>query len=281
MLCATGLPESRDDWQLQIKFDGIRGQLRAAPSGWTLRTRPGADRTDCFPELSSIAAALGRHRVLLDGEIVVFARDGRPDFGAVRRRLTAGRRSGERTVTFVIWDVMHLDGRSARALPLLERQALLADLLPADGDCWCLAEPLAAPLADVLSVVAAHQLEGVVAKRLDSRWEPGRRTRHWRKLKVRRRRDCTVAGWLPATDSEPEALLVRDDRGRPAGDVTFGLTALDTESLRQAALALADAPRGKRRMRRVGAGLVVTVDAHGADGQPLRDLILRGWRLVG
>src|SRR3954447_4611093 len=190
MLCATGLPESSDDWQLQVKFDGIRGQLRAAPSGWTLRTRRGADRTDCFPELSSIAAALGRHRVLLDDEIVVFARDGRPDFGAVRRRLTAGRRAGERTATFVLWDVMHRDGRSARALPLVERQALLADLLPARGDCWCLAEPLAAPLADVLPVVAAHQLEGVVAKQVDSRWEPGRRTRHWRKLKVRRRREC-------------------------------------------------------------------------------------------
>jgi ATP-dependent DNA ligase len=68
MLCATGLPDATGGWLLQVKFGGIRGQLRSEPRRWALRSRPGSDRTDCFPDLAAVHAALGRHRVLLDGE---------------------------------------------------------------------------------------------------------------------------------------------------------------------------------------------------------------------
>jgi bifunctional non-homologous end joining protein LigD len=94
---------------------------------------------------------------------------------------------------FIVWDVLHLDGRATRVLPLDERQALLGQLLPARGRGWQVAEPADAPLHDVLAVVAAHQLEGVIAKRLDSRWQPARRTHHWRKHKLRRRYELEVA----------------------------------------------------------------------------------------
>jgi hypothetical protein len=76
--------------------------------------------------------------------------------------------SGERA-TFVVWDFMHLDGRSTRELTLLERQHLLDELLPSRSDGWCVAEPLTAPVADVLSVVAAHQLEAWGSRSASSR----------------------------------------------------------------------------------------------------------------
>jgi hypothetical protein len=69
MLCCSGLPESTDGWQLQVKFDGIRGQLRTGRSGWTLRSRPGHDRTAAFPELAALRDAPSARPVLLDGQV--------------------------------------------------------------------------------------------------------------------------------------------------------------------------------------------------------------------
>src|SRR4051812_16314315 len=171
MLCTTGVPEATDYWRLQVKYDGVRGQLRSDPRGWTLRTRPGNNRTDCFPELEAVRAELAHHRALLDGEVVVFDDRGRPDFAAVRHRLAgAPTTAGDRPATFVVWDLLHLDGRSVRHLPLIEREAALREVLPARGPVWCLAEALEGPLPQVLEVLADHELEGLVAKRADSRW---------------------------------------------------------------------------------------------------------------
>src|SRR4051812_33765553 len=88
------------------------------------------------PELAALAAALASHRVILDGELVDLAADGRPEFSSLRRRLTASNRAGAaratlRTpVTLVVFDLLHLDGRAVRTLPYHARRALLIDLLP-------------------------------------------------------------------------------------------------------------------------------------------------------
>jgi bifunctional non-homologous end joining protein LigD len=96
-------------------------QLRRDGSPVCLRSRPGRDYTEEFPELALIRATLGRHRVLLDGELVCLVADGSPDFAALRRRLRApadmARRHVERSpVTYLAFDVLHLDGRSTRDL---------------------------------------------------------------------------------------------------------------------------------------------------------------------
>src|SRR3954462_13322891 len=90
MLLSAGAPASADDgrWAIEVKFDGIRAQLRVdGPRGWCVRSRPGRDCSEQFSELAALAEALADHRVLLDGELVHFAADGRPDFGPLRRRL--------------------------------------------------------------------------------------------------------------------------------------------------------------------------------------------------
>jgi bifunctional non-homologous end joining protein LigD len=274
MLCC---PRSATGWQLQVKFDGSRGQLRLGRAAG----RCAADRQrshGCFPELEAIHATLVGHRVLLDGEVVIFDRSGRPDFAAVRRRLGRAPTSAERPATFVVRDVLYfVDGRAARALPLRRRQALLADLLPARGVACCVAEPLDGRLARVLSVLVAHQLEGVIAKRLSSRWQPGRRSPDWGKHKLRRRHELRVGAWHPGDEHRPEALYLRDAIDRPVGQVPVGLPDVDSDAPR-AALADGIVAGRRRGPRRVRLGLLVTVDAHGADGQPLRDPILRFWR---
>lgn len=165
-----------------------------------------------------------------------------------------------------------------RHLPLLEREAALREVLPARGPAWCLAEPLDGSLDRILEVLAEHELEGLIAKRVDSRWYDGRRTRDWRKHKLRRRSEYLVAAWLPATDRQPETLLVRDGAGGLAGQVTIGPGVPEASELRNAIAERFEAPTRRKGPRRLRPGLVVTVDAHGPVGQPLRDPILRAWR---
>src|SRR3954453_609024 len=94
MLLSTGRPAAVEDgaWAVEVKFDGIRAQLRVdGARGWCVRSRLGRDCSEQFPELAALAAALAAHRVIIDGELVDLAADGRPDFARLRRRLSAER----------------------------------------------------------------------------------------------------------------------------------------------------------------------------------------------
>jgi len=89
MLARTGPMPAGDGWAVEVKFDGMRLQLRRDGRAVCLRSRPGRDCTEEFPELELIQGTLGRHRVLLDGELVCLAADGSPDSASLRRRLRA------------------------------------------------------------------------------------------------------------------------------------------------------------------------------------------------
>src|SRR3954465_9751462 len=92
MLLRPGLPPAgaRDQWALELKWDGMRAQFRVANDGsWCLRSRPGRNCSDQFPELAAVALALDGQEVLLDGELVCLGAEGCPDFHRLRRRLSA------------------------------------------------------------------------------------------------------------------------------------------------------------------------------------------------
>ena len=134
MLLRPGLPPAGQakEWALEVKWDGMRAQLRVARGGtWCLRSRPGRNCSDQFPELASVADDLAGRDVLLDGELVCFGADGRPDFHKLRRRLSAGdARSAaslaiEQPATLIVFDLLHLGGHATRALPNARRRALL------------------------------------------------------------------------------------------------------------------------------------------------------------
>src|SRR3954451_2602990 len=121
MLLSSGrpAPDAVAGRAVEVKFDGIRAQLRVdGARGWCVRSRPGRDCSGQFPELAALAETLAPHRVILDGELVHFAADGRPDFARLRRRLTAAdsataeRGAAAAPATLVVFDILHLDGRA-------------------------------------------------------------------------------------------------------------------------------------------------------------------------
>ncbi len=229
MLLETARPAPPDDgsWAVEVKFDGIRAQLRVeGRNGWSVRSRPGRNCTPEFPELAAAADALGRHAVVLDGELVHFAADGLPDFGALRRRLTshgaraAAEASARTPATLVVFDVLHLDGRPVRALPYRRRRELLAELLADDAGCR-LAPAWTDRFDDVLAVTREHGLEGVVFKRLEAPTGPANvvprgassSTAETRRCPLRRGVRETVSptpitspGWEPTASRHSRAL---------------------------------------------------------------------------
>jgi bifunctional non-homologous end joining protein LigD len=294
MLLRPGLPPAgaRDQWALELKWDGMRAQFRVARDGnWCLRSRPGRNCSDRFPELAAVAIALDGHEVMLDGELVCLGADGCPDFHCLRRRLSASDAraasllAAQHPATLIVFDVLHLDGRAVRALPYHRRRELLERTLPDGGPACRIPAPLSGALDAVLDVTRAHQLEGIVAKRVDAPYEPGRRSGAWLKHKHRRQETFAVTGWRPAPHRarRPDAIFIAradpDGHLHPAGTAELGLSADERERLRAA---LHERHVWTRRgAHRVAAGIWVDIDFHGADTQPLRDAVMRAVRVDG
>ena len=206
MLATPGdLPADDSGWLYETKGGGVRA-LVAVTGGTDGRvrswSRAGNDLTPQFPELAPLGGAL-RNTVLLDGELVAFGPDGKPSFNQLQQRLglaatSAVQRSRTIPVLLIVFDVLHLDGRSTRRLPLEERRALLDDLDLPDGAAWHRSSVHhdGAALADA---TRAAGLEGVVAKRLGSQYHPGVRSRAWIKVKHHQVDEFVIGGWVPGS----------------------------------------------------------------------------------
>jgi bifunctional non-homologous end joining protein LigD len=282
LLTSTYEVPADDGWALEVKWDGIRAQLRFDGRRVTLRSRPGRDCTAEFPELRALADVLDEP-VVLDGELVCFDREGLPDFERLRARLRARTAEaittarGRAPATLMIFDVLHVAGSSPRGWPYRERRALL-DGLGLEGAAWRTPRAFAAD-EDLATVTRERQLEGVVAKRLDAPYQPGRRGHAWLKHKHRHRQRLTITAWRLGDDREPDELLLSrsDEHGRLryAGAVRFGLGRPERARLRRL-LEQLEQPGSKRsRIRRLDPVLVADVDSHGRLGRPLRDPVLR------
>jgi len=238
MLARAGaLPRDDERWAYEIKWDGVRAVAHSEPGRLRLHSRNLNDITDRYPELSRLNRALSHHHAILDGEVVAFGEDGRPSFGALQRRMHLGSASAvrrlarEAPVTYVIFDLLWLDGHSLMELPYAERRARLGEL-GLDGERWQTPEHVVGHGAELLAASERQGLEGIVAKRLDSSYEPGRRSACWIKVKNVERQEVVVGGWLPGEGRRRErigALLVgvQDDEGRGlryAGRVGTGFT---------------------------------------------------------
>jgi bifunctional non-homologous end joining protein LigD len=247
MLAKAGpLPPKREDpqWAYEIKWDGVRAVVFSEPGRMRLVTRNGNDVTARYPELARMNRALSMHRAILDGEVVAFDADGRPSFGALQGRMHLTRDSAvkrlakEKPVTYMAFDLLWLDGRSLMDRPYEERRAALRALLP-DGERWQVPDHVVGGGEQLLAATREQGLEGIVAKRLDSIYEPGRRTGGWRKIKNTNRQEFVIGGWLPGEGRRRErigALLVgvreeEDGRLRFAGRVGTGFTEAELDRL--------------------------------------------------
>jgi bifunctional non-homologous end joining protein LigD len=256
MLATLGpLPADDDGWAFEMKWDGVRALARIDRGRLTLTSRNGRAVTVSYPELSGLAAQLDGRRVLLDGEIVSLDDQGRPSFGRLQQRMhvasaaAARRLADEAPAVYLAFDALHLDGRSLLARPYTERRELLTGL-ELDGAGW--QAPPAFTGSGPAAVRASQQqgLEGVVAKRLRSRYLPGRRSPDWVKVKNIRTQEVVIGGWSPGKGRRAGgigALLLGlpDDGGlRYIGQVGTGFSqqVLDELSRRLARLARQSSP---------------------------------------
>jgi bifunctional non-homologous end joining protein LigD len=203
MKARTGeLPEDDEGWGYEIKWDGVRALLYASGGRIELGAPSGNDITARYPELRGVGRALGSHEAVLDGEVVAFDADGRPDFGRLQRRMhlasesAVRRRMNDTPVAYMAFDLLHLDGRSTLELPYSERRELL-ESLELEGPSWRTPAFHTGDGTALLEASREQGLEGIVAKRIDSRYEPGRRSGAWIKVKNVRRQEVVVGGWLP------------------------------------------------------------------------------------
>ncbi|WP_158564128.1 DNA polymerase ligase N-terminal domain-containing protein [Jiangella anatolica] len=181
------LPRDQDAWAFEVDWDGARTLAYADPGRLRLADGDGRDVTRRYPELRPLTYAVGARRLLLDGELVAFGADGRPSATRLRRRVAASdetdirRRAETAPVVYVVYDLLHLDGRSLLDAPYEERRRELTALRLA-GSAWQVPDHQRGD-GDVLLEAARQQgLAGVVAKRLDSPYRPGRRSRDWRRI---------------------------------------------------------------------------------------------------
>ncbi len=192
-----------DGWRFEVKFDGYRAIGYVTGGDVRLVSRNGKDLTERFAEVSrQLPRAVKTPNAVLDGEICRLDASGRSSFSELQR--------GEGPLVYYVFDLLEADGLPIVDAPLRERRARLWKLLDRRNRTVLWSEDF--PDGDVLLTAAAEQhLEGVVAKRLDSRYLEGRRTRDWLKVKVQREQEFIVAGYTRGA-------------GRRAG--TFGSLAL-------------------------------------------------------
>ena len=202
-LSVTAPPPDHANWALEMKWDGVRALAFIERGKVRLMSRTERDITVAYPELAGLGHASAHKQLLLDGEVVVFGDDGWPEFEALQPRMhvtsaaQAKLLAGQTPVTYLVFDLLQLDGRPLLDLPYSQRRSLL-DGLGLSGPYW--QTPPSFPgedVQDVLAVSKEHGMEGVVAKRLDSVYAPGIRTDHWRKVKNHRYQEAVVAGYKP------------------------------------------------------------------------------------
>lgn len=200
----NGVPPDADAYHLEPKLDGQRLIAVVEDGALTLTNRRGIDATATFPEIAGMAAALAPHAAVLDGEVVIFDAEGRTSFQRLQRRMHVARPPArlldEVPAVFVAFDLLWLDGELLIDRPQEQRRRAL-DGLPLRGPSWQIVPMIDATPDEALRACRDLGLEGLMAKRRDGRYQPGRRSPVWWKVKCGRRREFVVGGWAPGRGS--------------------------------------------------------------------------------
>jgi bifunctional non-homologous end joining protein LigD len=252
----------KGDWQLELKFDGYRAIALVDGDAVALWSRNRNDLTADYPEVADALKTLRCRNATLDGELVALDEHGRSSFQLMQQRELRGRRPA---MQYFVFDLLHLDGRDFRDQPLTTRRSALETLL-ADGDSVVRLSPIfdVAP-EDLMEAVREKGLEGIVAKRRNSRYEPGRRSGAWLKCRLAREQEFVIGGFTAPKGSRTHfgSLLIgyyEGDRLLCAGKVGSGFDDRLLESLHRKMSTLerrdcpfANLPSAKRS--RFGSGL--------------------------
>ena len=240
---ADDVPANARDWAFEYKWDGVRAIVYHEPGRLRLISRNDIDMASRYPELLADAeAAMGDHRLVLDGEIVALDAHGRPSFQLLQRRMHVSdsasieRRAAATPVVIMLFDVLHADGETLIEQPWTQRRAAL-EALDINAGRW--QTPPAFPGAGRKLYQAAEKmgLEGIICKRLDSSYFPGARSSSWLKVKVHQRQEIVIGGYLPmkgmGNDSLGALLVGYYEEGelRYAGKVGTGFNNAERDRL--------------------------------------------------
>jgi bifunctional non-homologous end joining protein LigD len=212
------LPDG-DEWLYEAKFDGYRAIAIKDGRSVRLLSRKGNDLSKDYPAVAKAVAEVSARSAVIDGEIVAFDQDGRPSFQQLHHRSAASA-----AIRYFAFDLLHLNGESLTDMPLEGRRERLARVLRGTGVEF--SQDLPGAPDDVVQAVAQVGLEGVIAKRRDSRYEPGKRSGVWQKFKLQRRQEFVVGGYKPENRNFQSVVVgyYQDKQLHFAGRVRAGFT---------------------------------------------------------
>ncbi|MDW9581607.1 ATP-dependent DNA ligase [Sinorhizobium meliloti] len=192
-------PPKGSDWAYEVKWDGYRIAVHIEAGRVRILTRGGYDWTERFPTIADDARRLAVKTAIIDGEAVVLDDQGRSDFGMLQRalgRMPSAVETG--AIVFYAFDLLYLDGRDLRGLPLRERRRLLEPLVAGREGAVRLSEEVQADGEEFFRVACAHGLEGIIAKHIEKPYRSGR-GEWWQKITCKRRDSFVVVGFEPST----------------------------------------------------------------------------------
>ncbi|EQD86261.1 bifunctional non-homologous end joining protein LigD [Saccharopolyspora erythraea NRRL 2338] len=211
MLPTADVPPQGQGWAFEFKWDGMRAFILASGEGVRVISRAGNDTTSAFPELGVLAETVGGRRVVLDGEVVACDVRGRPDFGRLQTRISRTQPSPllvrQVPAVLLVFDLLMVDEVELLTVPYVERRERLAALgLGGVGTVRMPEHYLDVTAEQLLAVAREHDLEGIVAKRVQSRYRPGQRSREWIKTAIRHTTNAVVGGWVTGSGAHRHVL---------------------------------------------------------------------------
>ena len=207
------------EWSYEVKWDGYRAQIVKDGPRVSLASRNLKDITDAFRRVADAARGIAATSAIVDGEIVALDAEGRPSFQALHHWATAGL-----AIVFYAFDLMHLDGKDLIKRPLDERRASLTRIV--SNTDLLLSDPLPGAPAEITTAVRRLGLEGIVAKRKRSLYEPGRRSDAWIKVRFAKHQELVIGGYKPLPNGFDSIVVgyYQDGSLMSAGKVRNGLT---------------------------------------------------------
>jgi bifunctional non-homologous end joining protein LigD len=243
-------PFDSHEYAFEVAWHGIRALARVDRGQVRLWGRDLRDLTGRYPEVQALAA-IAPAETIVDGELIVADGEGRPDNVALEKRQQAAnpeavaRAVAAEPVTYVVYDLLYLSGRSLLKLPLVRRRPRLSEAIRSSARIY-VAEAVAEDGLALFDAARERGLEGLVAKRFDSPYRPGQRHPDWLAIEAVRRQDFAVIGFIAqASDRLLEALIIAtyDGRGyQPAGRVGGGFDASTSKRLRKTLAAFPSVP---------------------------------------
>jgi bifunctional non-homologous end joining protein LigD len=236
----AGKPFRDPDWLFEIKWDGYRVEAVVNDGKVRIWTRRGNDAETYFGHLLSPPSWINAEQAIVDGEVVALDEDGVPDFGLLQERISAVRSGHNRSANGLIYqafDLLYLDGRLLVNVPLEDRKRLLKSVLKPHPRV-IFASHIETEGIEFFRAAEKQHLEGLIAKHRRSRYEPGRRSTAWLKLKVRPEQELVVGGWTPGEGNAKDlgAVIVGyydEGKLRFAGKVGSGFTGATRKQLRE------------------------------------------------